>query len=135
MQAKPFLIDGQIVRSLLIFSFSESAVSAIDWLQQQPIQIALASALIGSVESLSAAEMDGWAIALLQTKGFDAAVIFHISSAIALQSSLPLLFSRHTSEDLSVLRIWRRHSQHTASTLPTAGDPHEALLQSIGFYS
>lgn len=133
MQAKPFLIDGQIVRSLLIFSFSESAVSAIDWLQQQPIQIALASALIGSVESLSAAEMEV-AIALLQTKGFDAAVIFishqrspYKAAYLCYLAGIPLRISQSCEFGGGILT-------HCFNP-PNSGDPHEALLQSIGFYS
>ena len=130
MPAKPFLIDGQRVRSLLIFSLGKSAAPAINGLQQQPVEIALASALIGSVEHLNTVEM-GAAIALLQTKEFDAAIIFtsgqrspYKAAYLCYLAGIPLRISQSYEFGGGILT----HCFHP----PDSGDPHEALLQSIG---
>ena len=102
MQAEPFLIDGWAVRSLLIFSLSQSATPAIKRLQQQPVQATLASALIGSIENLSMVEMKA-AIALLKAKEFEASIIFTSAQRSPYKAAYPLLFSRHTLKNLSVV--------------------------------
>ncbi|MGB3296545.1 MAG: hypothetical protein WBB01_26465 [Phormidesmis sp.] len=126
MRADTFQIDGQAVRSIVVFLEDELAVSVVELIWQYAVQVSVAPALSPD----SDAEEIRRAIATLHSGRFDAAIIFtaagqspYRAAYLCYLAGIPLRISQSCEFGGGVL-------SH-CFVPPPSGDPHQALWMSL----